>query len=63
MYLCNECKAVFDTPKKESLESFYGVSDEFNYSCGNVELCPYCDSCDYEEITEEELNDGEEVDY
>ena len=65
MYRCKECEMVFeeDEFREVSAESFYGVSDEFSNSYEKVRVCPYCGEHNYEEITEEELNDGEEVEY
>lgn len=61
MYKCKECGATFDTPTKESLESFYGVSSDFNYSCGgSIELCPSCGSSYV--VKEGEFSDNEEDD-
>jgi hypothetical protein len=63
MYRCKECEMVFEELNYISAESFYGVSDEFSNSYNTVGVCPYCNECNYEEITSEELNDGEEVIY
>ena len=53
MYKCNDCKRVFDEPRRMTAEAFYDCS--FDYSCGHyVCLCPYCESSDFKEITEKE---------
>lgn len=49
MYRCNECKSKFGQPKEISAEDFYGVSDLFDYSCGEkIKVCPKCGSNDIE---------------
>ena len=54
MYKCNTCKEIFDKPFKISAESFYGVSSEFEYSCGEkIEICPHCESIDFKPYKEE----------
>lgn len=53
MYKCNDCKRVFNEPKRITAEAFYDCS--FDYSCGHyVYLCPYCDSTDFDDYEEEE---------
>jgi len=61
MYICNDCKEIFEEPKTMSAESFYGVSSEFGYSCGTVSMCPHCESTDYDEFNETELNEDEVI--
>ena len=47
MYRCNECKCKFGQAKEISAEEFYGVSDMFEYSCGEkIKVCPNCESSD-----------------
>lgn len=49
MYRCNECKHKFGQAKEISAEEFYGVSDLFDYSCGEkIKVCPNCESNDIE---------------
>ena len=49
MYRCNECKHKFGQAKEISVEEFYGVSDLFDYSCGEkIKVCPKCGSNDIE---------------
>jgi len=57
MYKCKECGNIFSEEelKKVSYESYYGVSDEFNYSCKTVDVCPNCGEHNYEEYIEEDL--------
>lgn len=58
MYKCNVCNKIFDKPISESAESFYGVSEAFGYSCGEVvKMCPYCQETSFEEYIEEEDED------
>lgn len=55
MYKCNVCSKTFDIPDKTSAEDFYGVSDLFDYSCGEmIYMCPYCQETSFEEYIEEE---------
>ena len=55
MYKCKTCGEVFDDPKLIEAESFYGVSSEFDYNCGEeIEVCPHCESTDFEENKESE---------
>ena len=45
--ICNECKSKFGQAKEISAEDFYGVSDLFDYSCGEkIKICPNCESSD-----------------
>ena len=65
MYKCNNCNEVFEKPFKISAESFYGVSSEFEYSCGEkIEVCPHCKNNDFkpyrEEFEDESINYQEE---
>lgn len=56
MYVCNECNEEFDYPitVKTSLEGYYGVSSLFsNHHRMLLEVCPYCESEDFEEINED----------
>ena len=47
--ICNECKYKFGQAKEISAEEFYGVSDLFEYSCGEkIKVCPNCESNDIE---------------
>lgn len=47
--ICNECKSKFGQAKEISAEEFYGVSDLFDYSCGEkIKVCPKCGSNDIE---------------
>ena len=49
MYRCNECKHKFGQAKEITAEEFYGVSDLFDYSCGEkIKVCPKCGSNDIE---------------
>lgn len=49
MYRCNECKCKFGQAKEISAEEFYGVSDMFDYNCGEkIKVCPKCGSNDIE---------------
>lgn len=58
MYKCNVCNKIFDIPDKISAEDFYGVSDLFNYSFGEmIYMCPYCQETNFEEYIEEEDED------
>lgn len=53
--VCNECKHKFEQPKEISAEEFYGVSDLFDYSCGEkIKVCPNCESNDIEVEDEDE---------
>ena len=60
MYKCNVCNKIFDEPISESAESFYGVSEAFSYSCGEmIYMCPYCKETWFEEFVEEEEEEDE----
>ena len=51
MYKCCDCGKTFDMPKvvKECIGEYWGLPyfEEFGY-------CPYCNSDDFEDITEQE---------
>lgn len=58
--ICNECKCKFGQAKEISAEEFYGVSDMFEYSCGEmIYMCPYCKETWFEEFVEEEEEEDE----
>lgn len=60
MYRCNECKSKFGQAKEITAEDFYGVSDLFDYSCGEmIYMCPYCQETHFEEYREEEEEEDE----
>lgn len=55
MFKCNECGCTFAQPKQMSAEAYYGVSNLFSHSCGQlVCVCPNCKETDFEEVDEEE---------
>ena len=58
MYRCNECKHKFGQAKEITAEEFYGVSDVFEYSCGEkIKVCPNCESSDIGMEDEEDERD------
>ena len=58
MYRCNECKCKFGQAKEINAEEFYGVSDLFDYSCGEkIKVCPNCESSDIAMEDEEDEED------
>ncbi len=58
MYRCNECKCKFEQAKEITAEEFYGVSDMFDYSCGEkIKVCPNCESSDIAMEDEEDEED------
>ena len=58
MYRCNECKSKFGQAKEITAEEFYGVSDMFEYSCGEkINVCPNCESSDIAMEDEEDEED------
>lgn len=57
MWICENCKEIFDEPDYESIcaEDYYGVSSMFN-SCNyiDIKVCPECGSDEIEEYYDEE---------
>lgn len=55
MYICKDCGKEFIEPKEISAEKFYGVSNLFDYPCGEkIKVCPHCNSNDLKEKDEKE---------
>ena len=48
MYRCNECNCKFETPKRISIEEFYGVDSDIK-TTQKIDICPNCESNDIEE--------------
>lgn len=63
MYKCNKCGATIQNTYAMPMETFYGVSNDFNYNSGQyIDLCPYCESADLIEQDSEEIYEEWEFD-